>query len=369
MHRGPTARAISITRQVHRELRLLVRRRRVDYTLVVRAKIILMACAGVGTEEIARRLSISSRTVRKWKARFLDDPHPHALEDHERSGRPRRISIGLRCRLVQLACDRPEGEDKPLAFRDVWTHAALADALERETGERISVSEIGRILRFEGLRPHLVRQWLKSTDPEFDTKAQRVCDLYLRPPEGIVICVDEKPLQVLERKHETHIDERDGSVRYEYEYKRHGTQALLAAFDVRTGAVFGQVVPSRNADALIAFMDELAARYPRKVIHVIWDNLNIHKEGKDNRWTSFNARHGGRFRFVYTPKHASWMNQVEIWFSILQRRVIRHGSFASAEAQRQRILGFIERWNHCERHPFRWTWRAKDTQTRQRLAA
>lgn len=370
MTRGPAARKLSIPRQVHRELRLLVRRHRAAYTLVVRAKIILMACRGEGTEEIAKRLSVSSRTVRKWKARFLEDPHIHALDDHERSGRPARISIRLRCRLVQLACDRPDSEDEPESFRDIWTHAALADALERETGERISVSEVGRILRFEGLRPHLVRQWLKSTDPEFDTKAQRVCDLYLRPPKGaVVVCVDEKPLQVLERKHETHVDERDGSVRREYEYKRHGTQALLAAFDVQTGAVFGQIVPSRSADALVAFMDALAARYPGKIIHVVWDNLNTHYDGKDNRWTNFNARHGGRFRFVYTPKHASWMNQVEIWFSILQRRVIRHGNFASAEAQRQRILGFIERWNHYERHPFRWTWRAKDTQNRQRLAA
>ena len=101
--------------------------------------------------------------------------------------------------------------------------------MKRETGERISVSEVGRILRFEGLRPHLVRQWLKSTDPEFDVKAQRVCDLYLKPPKGaVVISVDEKPLQVLERKYETHVDPRDGSLRREYEYKRRGTQALLA---------------------------------------------------------------------------------------------------------------------------------------------
>jgi len=332
MSRGPTAKKLSMSRDVHRSLRLLVRRQRAAYTVIVRAKIILMAGRGQGTEEIARQLSITARTVRKWKARFLADPHPHALEDLERSGRPAQIGVALRCRLVQLACDRPEGTDKPPCFRDVWTHAALADALEHQTGQRISVSEVGRILRFEGLRPHLVRQWLKSTDPDFDAKAARVCELYLRPREGVVVCVDEKPLQVLARKHETQVDPRDASVRYEYEYKRHGTQALLAAFDVATGEVFGEVVPSRSADALVAFMDELAAKYPDQIVHVVWDNLNIHYDGKDNRWTNFNARHGGRFRFVYTPKHASWMNQVEIWFSILQRRVIRHGDFASASS-------------------------------------
>ncbi len=371
MARGPTSTKLQIPRAVYRDLRLLVRRGRTPYNIVVRVKIVLFARQGVGTTEIARRLSISERTVRKWKARFAEDPHLDTLEDRERSGRPPTIGIELRCRLVALACERPDdGGDGPILFRDLWTHSTLADALERETGRRISVSEVGRILRFEGLRPHLVRQWLKSTDPDFDAKAKRVCDLYLRPPKGaIVVSVDEKPLQVIERKYTTHVDERDGSVRYEYEYIRHGTQALLAAFDVGTGEVFAEVVAHRTAEALVAFMDRLAKRYPDKDVYVIWDNLNIHYDGKDARWTEFNARHGGRFHFVYTPKHASWMNQIEIWFSILQRRVIRHGDFANAAAQRGRVHGFIGRWNRCEKHPFNWTWRAEPTQNRRRCAA
>jgi len=241
--------------------------------------------------------------------------------------------------------------------------------VEAETGERISVSEVGRILRFEDLRPHRVRQWLKSSDPDFDAKAKRVCNVYLRPPNGaVVVCVDEKSLQVLSRKHPTHVAPDDGSVRYEYEYKRHGTQALLAAFDVQTGAVLGKVVPSRSAKALVAFMESLARRYPDQKVYVVWDNLNIHYDGKDARWTEFNKRHGGRFRFVYTPKHASWMNQIEIWFSILQRRIIRHGDFQSASDQKKRITGFIRHWNRKERHPFRWTWRSDRSQNRQRAA-
>lgn len=333
----------------------------------MRARIILMALRGTGTTEIARQVSMSPRTVRKWKARFREDPHRDALDDRERSGRPNTISIELRCRLVQLACDRPENAKQPVAFRDLWTHASLADTLEQETGRRISTSEVGRILRFEGLRPHRVRQWLKSTDPDFEVKAKRVCDLYLRPPKGaIVVCVDEKPLQVLARKHPTHVDPRDGTVRYEYEYVRNGTQALLAAFDIKTGSVLAQVVPSRSGDALVSFMEKLARKYPGKQVYVVWDNLNIHYDGKVDRWTSFNARHDGRFHFVYTPKHASWMNQVEIWFSILQRRVIRYGDFPNLGAQRRRILGFVGRWNRAEKHPFRWTWRANPAQNRQR---
>lgn len=371
MSRGPTASKLVIPRAVHRDLRLLVRRGREPYNIIVRAKIVLFARQGLGTTQIAQRLSVSDRTVRKWKARFAEDPHIHTLEDLERSGRPPTISIELRCRLVSLACERPdEGDGEPKHFRDIWTHATLADALERETGQRISTSEVGRILRFEGLRPHLVRQWLKSTDPDFDVKAARVCKLYLRPPKGaIVVSVDEKPLQVLKRKYATHVDPRDGSIRREYEYIRHGTQALLAAFDVGTGEVFAQVVAHRTAEALVAFMDKLAKRYPDKVVYVVWDNLNIHYDGKDARWTEFNARHGQRFRFVYTPKHASWMNQIEIWFSILQRRVLRHGSFASHGAQRRRVLGFVRRWNRVEGHPFRWTWRVIPRQHDARRAA
>lgn len=325
-----------------------------------------MAHQGDGTEQIARVLRCSSRHVRKWKARFAAVPAVETLEDAPRSGRPARIPLAIRCQLVQIACARPEEAETPAPFRDVWTYRSLAEALHARTGHSISTSEVGRILRFEDLRPHRVRQWLKSEDPDFLAKAERVCRLYLRPPKGaIVICVDEKPLQVLERKYPARVDPRDGSVRYEYEYVRHGTQALLAAFDVQSGRVFGEVVPHRNADALVAFMNKLARRYPDQRVYVVWDNLNIHYDGADKRWSRFNRRQGRRFRFVYTPTHASWMNQVEIWFSILQRRIIKYGDFASPCAQAQRVLGFIRHWNRRERHPFRWTWRTDRLQNRR----
>jgi transposase len=355
---GPAPARLKIPRSEKRALRLLVRRQRAGYAVVQRARIVLMAANGLGSEDIARRLSCSSRQVRKWKARFAASPQLSALDDASRSGRPSRIPVAIRCQLVQLACARPDGPDDPAPFRDIWTYASLAQAVGQRTGHFISVSEVGRILRFEKLRPHRVRQWLKSEDPLFLVKAERLCDLYVRPPkDSVVLCVDEKPLQVLARRYPSRVDRRDASVRYEYEYVRHGTQALLAAFDVQSGRVFGRVVPHRSADALVSFMEDLARLYPRKTVYVVWDNLNIHYDGKDSRWTRFNRRHRQRFQFVYTPKHASWMNQVEIWFSILQRRVIQYGDFASSEAQARRILGFVEHWNRIESHPFRWTWR------------
>ncbi len=336
----------------------------------MRAQIVLLARGGLGSEEIARRLGITARSVRKWKGRFADNPCLEGLEDGERCGRPAQIPVEIRCQLVQLACHRPDDEEDPAPFRDIWTHASLSDALAKSTGYRISVSEVGRILRFEDLRPHRVRQWLKSSDVDFLAKAKRICRLYRNPPkDAVVVCVDEKPMQVLERKHPTHTNPQDGSVRYEYEYKRHGTQCLLAAFNVKTGRVLGRVVPHRDAAALVSFMNALARRYPDKKVYVVWDNLNIHYDGNDRRWKAFNRRHGNRFRFVYTPKHASWMNQVEIWFSILQRRILKHGDFVSPGAQAHRVMGFINHWNRHEHHPFRWTWRTDKLQNEQRLAA
>jgi transposase len=350
-----------------REIKHLVWRGRDIHLVVQRARIVLQAHQGRGSEEIAQAVGWTSRAVRKWKARFEDAPSLETLRDAPRSGRPSRVPLSIRCQLVRLACERPNHEI--MRFRDVWTYASLSDVLADKTGYRLSTSEIGRILRFKEIRPHHVAQWLHSEDPDFLPKAEAVCDLYLNPPkDAVVVCVDEKPMQALQRRHPTHVSPADGTVRYEYEYKRHGTQVLLAAFDIATGKVLGQVLPHRTAPALVDFMESLARRYPAQQVYVVWDNLNVHYDGKDDRWVRFNARHGGRFHFVYTPKHASWMNQVEIWFSILHRRILRHGDFGSTEHQKNEVEGFIRHWNKAEAHPFRWTWRTDRVQNRRQAA-
>jgi transposase len=205
---------------------------------------------------------------------------------------------------------------------------------------------------------------LHSPDPDFEEKVARVCDLYRQPPAGAsVVCVDEKPMQALERKYATRIGP-GGIVRREYEYIRNGTATLLAAFDIRDGQVLGRVVPERTAEATIDFMEELARRYPEGEVYVVWDNLNTHYDGPSKRWTEFNRRHGGRFHFVYTPKHASWMNQIEVWFSILHRRVLRYGSFHSTRHLEREVLAFVRYWNRSAGHPFRWTFTGRFAQTR-----
>ncbi len=282
--------------------------------------------------------------------------------DGDRSGRPARIPLEVRCKVIQLACDRPDKLYAP--FRDVWTQQSLTEVVRRETGTAISRSTVQRILTSEDLRPHRVRQWLHSADPNFEARVAAVCELYLRPPAGAtVVCVDEKPMQALERKYPTVVGP-GGVVRREYEYIRNGTACLLAAFDIRDGQVLGRVVQKRTSEATVEFMEELARKYPEGEVHVVWDNLNTHYDGPDKRWTKFNQRHGGRFHFVYTPKHASWMNQVEVWFSILQRRVLRYGSFYSTKHLEREVIGFSRHWNRTEAHPFRWTFTNKFTQTR-----
>ena len=329
---------------------------RAGHALVQRARIIVFSAKGMSTAAVARRAGCDERTVRKWKARFRADPRVKALEDERRTGRPSKVPLNIRCELIKLACKRPD--DKLAPFYQVWTHKALAEALKSTTGWKLSVSEVGRILRFHHLRPHHVRMWLYSGDLNFREKADRICQLYLYPPEGShVISVDEKPMQALERTHPTGTGP-NGEVRFENGYIRNGTCCLLGAFDTQTGKVFGRVVPHRTAEELVEFMEMLALRYPTGDVYIIWDNLNTHKDGPVKRWTEFNARHGGRFHFIYTPIHASWMNQVEVWFSILERRLLRYGDFDSTGQLAWQVHLFIRHYNRHDAHPFRWTWRS-----------
>lgn len=138
---------------------------------------------------------------------------------------------------------------------------------------------------------------------------------------------------------------------------------MIGAYEVRTGHVHGRVVKRRDAAALVAFLDDVVRKYPGRTIYVVWDNLNLHLDGRDQRWSRFSRRHRGRVHFVHTPLHASWVNQIEIWFSILQRRVIRYGSFESAADLRSRVLSFIRHWNERLAHPFRWKFSGRFEQT------
>src|SRR4051794_14813785 len=270
---SPSTARIWLTQKRRRELIKLAAQTSAPHALVQRARMILRLASGQWPATVARALGVTDRCVRKWRARWLLTREVQGLEDADRPGRPARISVAVKCELVEMACDREKG----VAFRDVWTQQALADALLVRRGVAVSRSTVQRILHARGMRPHRVRQWLHSPDPAFRSKVRRVCGLYLKPPRGsVVLCIDEKPMQALFRRFPTRTVMIDGSLRREFEYVRHGTCSLLGALEVGTGRVFGQVVERRTADALVTFLDAIAKRYPHQQIYVVWDNLNIH---------------------------------------------------------------------------------------------
>ena len=358
---GPPAKPLRLTAKQREALQELTRSQTVEYRLRFRAQGLLLLADGQTVSAVARTLSTTRLTIQKWRDRYELVKDLEALDDLPRCGRPAATPLWVRLELVHIACDRP-GEHR-VRFRDLWTQAELQQALFRRTGHLLSTSEVGRILLSEGLRPHRVRYWLHSQDPEFRKKVRAICALYTSPPKGAtVLCVDEKTcIQALGRKHPMRPPGKHRLGRIEYEYRRYGTRALLGAFNIRTGQVFAHVGPQRTASELAAFMAALARRYPSGPVYIIWDNLNTHC---GPQWERFNRRHGRRFHFVYTPKHASWVNQIEIWFGILQRRVLRYGDFSSLEHLDQTLNGFIAHWNQHEAHPFRWTFRGRFVHTR-----
>jgi transposase len=219
-HGRPRSPALRLPKRVLRKLRRRARSQRAPHRSVVRARIIVLAAEGVATAEIARRVGVAESCVRTWRRRMVARPKLSTLRDRTRSGRPPRIPVPVRCELVKLACKRPA--DRPTApLSEVWTREALRSALAKETGWKRSLSEITRTLRCAGLRPHRVRIWLHSPDPEFRPKVERICSLYLSPPRGAtVLCVDEKTgMQALEHAHPMHF--AGGCVRREFEYVRH----------------------------------------------------------------------------------------------------------------------------------------------------
>ncbi|MBC7661557.1 MAG: IS630 family transposase [Chitinophagaceae bacterium] len=192
----------------------------------------------------------------------------------------------------------------------------------------------------------------------FAKKSRPSAILYTKPPQGAkVLCVDEKSgMQALQQCFPLRLARKGRMGCREFEYVRHGTQTLIAALEPASGKVFGQSLASRKEKDLIRFMNALARRYPQGNIYTIWDNLNIHHGWS---WIEFNRRHHSRFRFVWTPVHASWVNQIEIGLSILQRRILKHGDFHSVQELASEVDGFMKHWNRNEAYPFHWKFRGR----------
>ncbi len=337
MSRQPTP--IKLTSDEKQTLEGYVRASTTQQRLVLRSKIILLAAKGRATKDIAAQLKVRPTTVSQWRKRFASS-RIVGLQDAPRAGKPKQYDQDTELRiLTQLDNDPPAG------FA-TWNGKLLAKAL----GD-VSVHQIWRVLRKHGIQLQRRHSWCISTDPQFAQKAADIVGLYLSPPENaIVISVDEKPaIQALERA-QGYLKLPNGKAisGYSHDYKRHGTTTLFAALNIATGQVKAGHYKRRRRREFLDFINKVVSDYPDQEIHVVLDNLRTHKP-KNDRWL---ARHKN-VHFHYTPTHASWLNQIEIWFSILTRKALRGASFISVKQLRQAISDFVEAYNQ-QAAPFEW---------------
>lgn len=327
-------------------LKKLARSPSTPYRLVIRARIVRTAAGGASNAAIARKLSVHVDTVRRWRRRFCNEGEA-GLSDRPRRGRPRVYGADDRIKVVATVTEEtPEADSH-------WSHALIACHLRADVG--ISPAQIGRILADLDIKPHRVRGWLtRPHDPEFFPKAAAVCQLYLNPPPGaVVLSIDEKTaIAARSRKHPTTGARPGRAARQEFEYTRHGTVSLMAALNVHTGQVRGRIIERNDSATFIAFLTEIdRATRPDLDIHLILDNGSSHISKATKQWLAAHPR----FTATYTPTHASWLNQIELFFSILARRLLRRGEFTSRQHLADKITGFIEVYNRTAKL-FRWTY-------------
>ena len=261
--------------------------------------------------------------------------------------------------MVKLACDLPDDQKRSLSL---WTCAELARTLERDgVVESISPQTVQRILSSYRLKPWRVHYWLNAKvprDAEFRRRTEEICELYTRAlePHERVLSVDEKTsLQPRTRKCAARAARPAIPVRLEHEYKRCGALQLFAAFDTRSGEVIGVCRPRKRQQDFLVLLDEIDRLTPSPItlIHIVCDNLRMHTGKEVQAWLQ---RHP-RFRFHFTPVHCSWMNQIEQWFSILQRKRLSAPNFRNLDDLAEKLHSFIAEWNACA-HPFRWSKRS-----------
>lgn len=350
MPRACSADTIRLSRSRRRRLVHLSRRQTAPIREVRRARILLAAsltgAARQSNAAIAAQVGCHPDTVRRTRRDFRARGMK-ALRDRPRPGRPLIHDLDTRLLVAATATSEPPETDSQ------WTHQAIVEHLYDSRGIVISASQVGRILAEADLKPHKVRGWLnRPDDPQFFTRAQQICRLYQHiDPGTVLLSLDEKTgIQAKSRKHPTRPVWPGRPARREFEYRRHGTVSLMAALNVATGTVTGKIIKRNDSVTFIEFLTELDQQVPAHLnIHLVMDNGSSHTSKATRRWLADHPR----FTVTYTPKHASWLNMVELFFSILARRLLRRGEFTSRDHLAAKILRFI---GHYSRHakPFRW---------------
>lgn len=325
------------------ELRARLRCRTLPAEDVRRADIVLRLADGQGQRSVARDMRCSINTVRLWRQRFQQEGLAGLYGRHQ--GRQvLEATSALEAQILERTRSAPKDGSTH------WTTRKLATELG------ISHMRVARTWAKAGLKPHQLRRYMASDDPDFAKKAADVIGLYLKPPtNAVVFCVDEKTaIQALDRLDPVLPLSPGRAERHGFEYFRHGTLSLYAALDTKTGTVLGKTADKHTSAEFVAFLAELEASQPQdKELHVVVDNLSAHKT---DRVELFLQEHP-RVKMHFTPTYSSWLNQVECWFSKIERDVIARGVFTSVKDLAKKIMRYIRHYNR-QAKPIKWTYRS-----------
>ncbi|MGI5516556.1 IS630 family transposase [Streptomyces sp. CA-106131] len=358
------ARPITLTAAERKRLKKMAYGHKTEYRLRMRTHIVLHAARGRSNARIARETGLHLDTVRLWRSRFAEHGLP-GLSDRERSGRPPVFTALQVAEVKALACHLPAETATPLSC---WSCPELArEVVARAIAGSVSASTVRRWLKDDVLKPWQHRSWIFIRDPDFRTKASRIMDLYARAWDGVslredeyVISADEKTsIQARCRCHPTLAPGQARAMRVNHTYERGGALAYLAAYDVHRAKVFGRCEPTTGINPFMNLVTQVMSQEPyASAERVFWivDNGSSHRGQKaiDRLTRAFpNAV------MVHTPVHASWTNQVEIFFSIVQRKVVSPNDFTDLNQVRDRLRSFEDRYN-ATAQPFQWKFTTSD---------
>jgi transposase len=329
----------SLTANQRAELQAHLRRHNLPASMAQRMRILLMLADGSSYSEIQETLETAATTVARWKKRYEEEGLVGLATLHPGQP-PRLLTPGLRAKILSKTREAPPDGSTH------WTLRKMAKAL------KVGKDLIRKVWKEADLRPHRLDRYKASDDPEFERKAADIIGLYLNPPQhAAVFCVDEKSaIQALDRTDRCLPLSPGRAERHGFEYVRHGTLSLYAALNTQTGEVLGKTAPRHTSEEFVGFLQEVVSQCPKdQEIHIILDNLSAHKTPKVQQF----LEHHPTVNFHFTPTYSSWLNQVEIWFSKLQRDVIIRGIFTSVQDLARKILRYIRLYAKTAK-PFKW---------------
>ena len=352
---GPsTPISITLNDEVKKQLTKITKTFKTAHATVVRSLIILLLSTGLSISEVSRQTKTGRLTVRKWASRYCVSGI-NGLQDEPRSGRPQTFDTEVILHIVKIACEMPEKHGRSLAM---WDCQEIADELIRtKVVDSISSESVRRILESQKIKPWKHHMWLsekKPRDQGFCDSVREITELYFGKlnDSECVLCMDENTsIQARKRIAELVGAKANRPVLVEHEYKRNGALNLFAAFDTRTGKVYGRCYDRKRQKECIDFCEYLDREIPERIktIHIVCDNVSTHHGKEMKKWLKAHPR----FQFHYTPVHCSWMNQVEQWFGILKRKRLVIAHFQSKADLKDKLYLFIEQWNE-HAHAFKW---------------